>query len=241
MNNDEKIVLLCCTGRSGSTTLLRILNSIPNSNITGENFSAICHLMEFYKSIKQTTIKTITEFKDCSDNKDYNCIISHNIKPAWYNSYDHNEIVKIIKFLIVKILKKDDSIKLWGFKEIRYTSENIELIKEFKELFPQTKVIIQIRENILEQSRSGWFKNDVNSINIIKRRNKELIDFYNSNKEYCYFTTFERMFNINNLYNIFKFLNCEDGFNKEEIKRILLTTRESLNENIFREKKLKDK
>ena len=52
---DDKIVLLCCVGRSGSTTLQRIMNTIPNSNICGENNGAIIDLLRFYKNIKKTT------------------------------------------------------------------------------------------------------------------------------------------------------------------------------------------
>ena len=33
----DKFIVICSTGRSGSTTLLRILNTIPCSNICGEN------------------------------------------------------------------------------------------------------------------------------------------------------------------------------------------------------------
>ena len=54
MEND-KIVLICASGRSGSTTLQRILNSIPNSNICGENMGAINSLLEFYKRLKTTS------------------------------------------------------------------------------------------------------------------------------------------------------------------------------------------
>ena len=45
---EDKIVLICATGRSGSTTLQRIINTIPNSNICGENHGAINSLLEFY-------------------------------------------------------------------------------------------------------------------------------------------------------------------------------------------------
>jgi hypothetical protein len=70
-------------------------------------------------------------------------------------------------------------------------------------LFPQTKVIVQIRENIMAQSNSGWHKNDKNAIPFLKKTTKELIDFASKNKEWCYLTSFERMFNRNNLRNIF--------------------------------------
>ena len=32
-----EIIIICATGRSGSTTLQRIINTIENSIITGEN------------------------------------------------------------------------------------------------------------------------------------------------------------------------------------------------------------
>mgnify|MGYP003353748056 CR=1 FL=1 len=60
---------------------------------------------------------------------------------------------------------------IWGFKEIRYDSGNIQYIRDFKELFPQTKVIVQIRENMESQSKSGWFKNDSNAINFLMKTN----------------------------------------------------------------------
>ena len=55
----DKIVLICATGRSGSTTLQRIVNIIPNSNICGENFGAVNSLLEFYKRIKTTTFEYV--------------------------------------------------------------------------------------------------------------------------------------------------------------------------------------
>lgn len=45
---DDKIVLICATGRSGSTTMQRIINTIPGSNICGENYGAINSLLDFY-------------------------------------------------------------------------------------------------------------------------------------------------------------------------------------------------
>jgi hypothetical protein len=36
-----KFILICATGRSGSTTLQRIINTIEESNINGENLGAI--------------------------------------------------------------------------------------------------------------------------------------------------------------------------------------------------------
>lgn len=215
---DDKIVLICATGRSGSTTLQRIVNSIPNSNICGENYGAINSLLEFYMRIKRTTVDYVPgHFKPAS----YEDIISKNVKPSWYNSYNFQQIVIMIKTMIVSMFKNKETTKLWGFKEIRYDYGNIHYIKEFKELFPQTKVIIQIREDIRKQSQSDWHKYDRNAVNYLNKLNTDLLKFYNSNSDYCYFTTFEKMFDHNNIKKIFAFIGCEEHYDNEKVTTIL--------------------
>jgi len=222
MNSSEdlkdKIVLICATGRSGSTTLLRILNTIPNSNICGENFGAIHSLLNFYLKL-HIACKTIPgNYNPIS----YEKLIEKNIKPSWYNSFDIKQIENRIRETIISMFKKEETTKLWGFKEIRYDNNKIKFLKYFKTLFPQTKIIIQVRENIMKQINSGWFKNDkIKSYKFITNMNKELLDFYNENKSWCYFTTFERMFDKKNLQNIFKFIDCENDFNEKQITDIL--------------------
>jgi hypothetical protein len=214
----DKIILICATGRSGSTTLQRIINTIPNSNICGENFGAINSLLEFYKRIKYSSFHNIPgHLKPAS----YDDIISKNIKPAWYNSYNFNQVIRMIRIMITNMFKNSTNTNVWGFKEIRYDAGNIKYIKEFKELFPQTKVIIQIRENTNAQSKSGWHKNNKNAILYLNKLNKQLIDFYNENKTYCYLTSFEKMFDKNNMKNIFNFIDCSEHYNEKKIDDVL--------------------
>ena len=215
---DDKIVLICATGRSGSTTLQRIINTIPNSNICGENFGAINSLLEFYRRIKTTTSDYVPGHMRPAS---YDDIISKNVKPAWYNSYNYPYIVNLIKITIINMFKNNENTNIWGFKEIRYDSGNINYIKDFKELFPQTKVIIQFRENIKAQSQSGWHKDDKNAIPFLKKTTQELIDFALKNKDWCFLTSFERMFDKPNLRNIFNFIGCGEKFNEQKIDDIL--------------------
>ena len=215
---DDNIVLICSTGRSGSTTMQRIINTIPNSNICGENFGAINSLLDFYRKIKQTSIDYVPgHFKPAS----FENIVSKNIKPSWYNSYNYSQIVQLIKMTIINMFKNKESTNIWGFKEIRYDCGNINYIKEFKELFPQTKVIIQFRENIKAQSNSGWHKDDKNSIKFLTITTKELVDFAINNKDWCFLTSFEKMFDRNNLQNLFKFIDCRENYNEEKITEVL--------------------
>ena len=215
---DDKIVLICATGRSGSTTLQRIINIIPNSNICGENFAAINSLLEFYKRIKDTTTKYVPGYFTPAS---YESILSKNIKPSWYNSYNFQQITQLIKMTIINMFKNNEKTNLWGFKEIRYDYGAINYIKEFKELFPQTKVLIHVKENIKKQSQSGWHKHDKNAIAYLNKMNNDLYQFYNANKEYCYFSTFEKMFDHSNVKEIFKFIDCEEHYDEKKVQEVL--------------------
>jgi hypothetical protein len=214
----DKIVLICATGRSGSTTMQRIINTIPNSNICGENFGAVNSLLEFYKRLKHASKNFIP---GGYTPKKYEELIAINFKPSWYNSFNFQEVVNNIKLTITNLFKNSPNTNVWGFKEIRYEVEDIKYINEFKELFPQTKVIIQIRHNILTQSKSGWYKNNKKAILELYKQNNNLINFYNKNKSYCYLTTFERMFDKNNIKNMFNFIGCGEHYNEKKVDEIL--------------------
>lgn len=119
------------------------------------------------------------------------------------------------------MFKNFETTNVWGFKEIRYENGNINLIKEFKEIFPQAKIIIQIRENTDKQSKSSWYSKDPTSKKQLMVLNSELYNFYLKNKEYCYFTTFERMFNMNNLKSIFEFIECGEHFDEKNKRNFI--------------------
>ena len=215
---DDKIVLICATGRSGSTTMQRIINTIPGSNICGENYGAINSILDFYNKLHATSTDYVPGHYNPASYED---IVSKNVKPAWYNSYKINEMEDQIRKLIITMFKNKPETNLWGFKEIRYDNKKINLIKFFKKLFPQTKVIIQIRENIQAQSKSGWHKNDKNAQAYIQQMNKELIKFYTQNKEWCYLISFERMFDRSNLQNIFSFIDCREKYDEDKVTEVL--------------------
>jgi hypothetical protein len=127
----------------------------------------------------------------------------------------------MIKILIASLFKNKEATNIWGFKEIRYDNGAIKYLKEFKELFPQTKVIIQVRGNIAAQSQSSWLKKDKNAIQYLNALNNEFYNFYNQNKEWCYFTTFEKMFDMENIKKIFEFIDCSQYYDQSKIKQIL--------------------
>lgn len=214
---DDKIVLVCATGRSGSTSLQRIINTIPNSNICGENYGAVNSLLDFYMKLHNASRDQIPGHYNPASYED---IISKNVKPSWYNSYQMPEMEQKIRDLIIAMFKKDSNTSLWGFKEIRYDSQRIHFLKSFKSLFPQTKVIIQVRENIAAQSKSSWYKDDRNASKKLQQTNVEFWNFYLANKDWCYFTTFERMFDKTNVQNIFSFIG--EKYDENKVNEVLM-------------------
>jgi len=138
----------------GSTTLLRILNTIPNANICGENFGAINSLLEFYRRIKDSTHQRIPGGLYPIP---FQTFVDQHIKPAWYNSYNFTNIVEHIKQCITDMFKNHESTTIWGFKEIRYWGDELTYMKDFKELFPQTKIILQIREADINHTFRQFF------------------------------------------------------------------------------------
>ena len=205
---NDKIVIIIAVGRSAGTTLMRILNTIPSTNICGENKGAIFSLLHSYYALKNCP----------HQDKSYDKLLSSGYKPAIHNVYKINEIRVQIKALIINILKKD-GCNMWGFKEIRFKKDNIHLINTFRELFPQTKVIFNYSTDLERQSQSAWFKNWDSKEDILER-NSILKEHYEKNKDFIYLNTMQKTIS-GDLYDLFKFIDCEQYYNINKIKYIL--------------------
>lgn len=210
-----KFILICATGRSGSTTLQRIVNTIPFSNICGENSGSINVLLDFYERLKTALKYSIKN--DKNELMGYPEIVEKNIKPAWYNCFDIDAIRNDIRGIIIKMFDDGNNPKVIGFKEIRY-SGNIKKIDTFIELFPNTKIICHIRNDLDSQSQSSWWKENKNSKACLENYNRELINFA-KDRDSCYLSTFENMFDIRQMAKLFKFLN--EPLNVQQYRNII--------------------
>jgi len=111
------------------------------------------------------------------------------------------------------------SKKVIGFKEIRFFGQTY-LIDQFIELFPNTKVICHIDDNINRQSQS-WDRQwgDMkNSKEHLIEYNNQLINYSKSN-ENCYLSYMKNLFIINEIKKIFEFLGEE--LNEEKYNYII--------------------
>ena len=193
-----KIILICATGRSGSTTLQRIINTIEKSDIMGENAGAINNLLECYSNIKKTNNMRIKEYYEGETKR----------KPCWYNGYDFENVKNHIKNTIIAIITNGNPERVIGFKEIRYINK-IHLMDEFIELFPNTKVICHIDDCIDRQCKSGWFSHDkVSSREELIISNNQMINYSKGNKN-CYLSYMKNLFRIDEMNKMFEFLDEE--------------------------------
>ena len=212
---DYKFIIICATGRSGSTTLQRIINTIPNSNINGENYGAINNLLKCYNDLKYTVNMSQNYYKDMlttsmSEEK--------NINPAWANSFNFNMIKKNIQDLIINILDSNNKNKIIGFKEIRFFDE-LYLLDIFLELFPNTKIICHYKENTDVQCLSGWWTNTENNKEHLIKYNEQLIEYSKININ-SYLFTFEKIFELEEIKKLFLFL--EEPLDIDKYQKILL-------------------
>ncbi len=151
-------ILVVTYGRSGSTLLQGLLNSIEGCLITGENFNFIFGLYQAFKSLKKTKK------------------FSHADTPnqAFYGAHkiDMDSFIKnmqtTVKNIILADKIKDPDIVCYGFKEIRYLPYDNDFCVEATDfsdyldflnlLFPNVCFVFNTR-NIDDVIKSGWWKN----------------------------------------------------------------------------------
>ena len=218
-----KIILICATGRSGSTTLQRIVNTIKDSDITGEKGYVIENILQSYRDLINTNHHRhkMTLELGCPNAGITFREKEHCFKPCWFNNFYIETVKDNYRKLITSIISGLDK-RVIGFKEIRwFQDDNLvdgsfkikdgSLINIFLELFPETKIIFHIDDNLERQKNSAWFKNHPDSEKTLQIINDKIIKFSEMNN--CYLSYMKDLFNIEKQKKMFGFL--EEDFNEE--------------------------
>lgn len=110
-----KHVFIITYGRTGSTLLQGLLNSVDGVVVRGENFNFCYGLFKSYQALKKVVQEKVKEGKSPTS--------------PFYGSNFFDEL--LFKDDMKKLLKKqlgidsESNVKCWGFKEIRYTPEGL--------------------------------------------------------------------------------------------------------------------
>ena len=134
-------------GRSGSTLLQGILNSIPGYLIRGENGGALYHLFRFHSTIEWER-----------DQNRRGQILDSRSPYFGIDEYASDQAVSDMRALVVRnLLRPSPGVRVVGFKEIRWFQREWEDYLDFIErLFPDARFIINTR-NLNEVAKSQWW------------------------------------------------------------------------------------
>ena len=142
-------VFIVTYGRSGSTLLLGVLNSIPGYLIRGENDGAVYHLHQFHVACvgKKRRLRRRFELPLDSTNPHFGL-----------DDFPAKVSLRMLRRLVTAtVLRPEPDTRVTGFKEIRWYQEDLpDYVGFLRELFPDARFVINTRDH-QAVLRSGWW------------------------------------------------------------------------------------
>jgi Sulfotransferase family len=151
MSERDNPVIIMAVGRSGSTLLMRLLNCSPDIVIWGEHNGFLTALGRAFHAL------TCPFATDCMHNSERFVETVLNQQPIilargerwsceWVNAFTKSDVVAAFRNLLLDLLARrvPEGVR-WGFKEIRYHGEEIELLRA---LFPRAQFVLLLRNPI---------------------------------------------------------------------------------------------
>lgn len=128
--SSHRWIIILGTGRSGSTSVLRMVNALPSVRVTGEHYGLLNDFMAVYKKLQR---------------------VEKMRGPAW-----RHEKFKSLRFMCwARSFFKCNNSTICGFKEIRYnTAEAIAFVARIFDEDASTRFILTYRLELAAQLRS---------------------------------------------------------------------------------------
>jgi len=162
-------------GRSGSTLMMGILNSIPGYKIVGENNDALSPLMDFRWRMKKA--------KQSNDHMQRS-YITYGPKNPWWNVHSDRQLDAAIRDLMTRLIANHEMVHTIGFKEIRYNSHDDleDYLTSINEVF-HPKFIFLTR-NLDDVSTSKWHaKNPIRVKEKLSKFETDVEEYITKHKE----------------------------------------------------------
>jgi hypothetical protein len=144
-------VFIFTYGRSGSTLLMGLVNSLPGYCIRGENNNALHALFAFYSRLVDAPVGTRSNAESPTH--------------PWFGMQrlDFDQIQAEVRRLFVDtVLRPEPEHTTIGFKEIRFSREEVPEFEPYLEFirqtFPPSKFIFNHRD-LAAVAASGWWRN----------------------------------------------------------------------------------
>ena len=167
-------VFVLTYGRSGSTLVQGLLNSIPGYLIRGENRQILRHLWEYDKAgmAERATQRRKQRKRGAAPGS------SDVTSPLFgMDHYSHRQAVAYSRKLAVRtILRPEPDTRVTGFKEIEWGEDDTPAYVEWlREVFPGARFVINTRD-LSEVAQSAWWAEDPDAAVDLERREKILME-----------------------------------------------------------------
>jgi hypothetical protein len=134
-------------GRSGSTLLQGILDSIPGYLIRGENGGVVYQLFRFHSAASRHRDKHGSRY-------------TRRPSDAWYGIHGYRSDVAlrgIRRLVLATLIRPARDSRVVGFKDIRWTRDDLDEYVDFlRAAFPGARFIVNTRDHS-EVARSRWW------------------------------------------------------------------------------------
>ncbi len=163
---DLGYVFVVTYGRSGSTLLQAILNSIPGYLIRGENFQALKHLRAFHETMRKERRK-----RRRIQRRDGEEVGASTPSSPFYgnDSFPVKRSLREIRRLVdATVFRPEPDTRVTGLKEIRWHDEDTAAYVEWlREAFPGARFIVNTRR-LEDVAQSKWWGEDPGALDRLK-------------------------------------------------------------------------
>lgn len=202
-------------GRSGSTLLQGILNAIPGYRIYGENHNALFHIFRAYNHLRIAKLEFGRKPTDPTN--------------AWYG-IDGIPLKlfgrRCANVFFQTCLRPQEGTRCIGFKEIRYTREEIDdeefpqYLKYIAEYFPRTGFIFNVRDAKMAANSGFWQKQERDSVVSVLEDSRRRFTEYATDRKNCFLFDYDRlMADRSHARDLFVFL--DEPYESESLEAVL--------------------
>ena len=142
-------------GRSGSTLLQGVLNSIPGYQIRGENRQALRHLHQFHRTVVRE--RALIRRRQRRRNQQVGGTTTTH---PWYgldNVPVRAALLAARRLALDTLLRPDPETRVTGYKEIRWSASDApEFVAWLRQVFPGARFVVNTRD-LDAVARSKWW------------------------------------------------------------------------------------
>lgn len=173
LRDDLGYLFVMTYGRSGSTLLQGILDSIPGYLIRGENRQVLLHVYRFHQAaVKQRAVHRRSQRKRDEP--------VGGLAPtkAWYgmdNFAVRASLRDARRLALDTLLRPEPDTRVTGFKEIRWTSDDVAgYVAWLRKVFPGARFVVNTRD-LHAVSRSKWWAERPDAYDHLREREERLL------------------------------------------------------------------